>query len=54
MISATKLKAGMLVMHSGEHHEVADVEVKSPIVRVATIEGVHMAFTVACMVMIRR
>ena len=54
MIAAPELKAGMLVMHSGEYHEVADVEVKSPIVRVATMEGGHIAFTVACRVMIRR
>ena len=39
MIAATNLKDGMLVMHSGEYHEVADVEVKSPIVRVVIIEG---------------
>ena len=53
MIAAPKLRAGMLVMHPGEYHEIADVEVKSPMVRVATMEAGHIAFTVACTVMIR-
>ena len=53
MIAAPKLKAGMLVTHPGEYHEIADVEVKSPMVRVATMEGCRIAFTVACRVMVR-
>ena len=53
MIEAPKLRAGMLVRRSGEYHEIADGEVKSPMVRVATMEGGHIAFTVACRVTIR-
>jgi len=52
-IKSVDIQSGMKVLHSGEFHEVADAEVSCHIVRVATIEGGHVAFTVACNVMVR-
>ena len=41
---AINIKAGMLVMHSGEWQEVADVSVSGTFVKVATMTGGHVAF----------
>ena len=54
MTRAVNLKAGMMVMHSGEFHEVADVEIRPPLVRVATMSGGHVAFTTSCRVTISK
>lgn len=43
-MKAINIKAGMLVMHSGEWQEVADVAVSGLFVKVATMTGGHVAF----------
>lgn len=43
-MKAINIKAGMIVMHSGEWQEVADVAVSGPFVKVATMAGGHVAF----------
>lgn len=41
---ASNIKPGMIVKHSWNWCEVADVEVSASIVRVALINGGHIAF----------
>lgn len=45
--------AGMLVMHSGEWQEVADVAVSGTFVKVATMTGGHVAFMAGDKVQVR-
>lgn len=41
---ASNIKPGMMVKHSWEWCEVADVEISAPVVKVAVINGGRVAF----------
>ncbi len=43
-VLASNIKPGMIVRHSGKWCEVADVEISAPVVKVAVINGGHVAF----------
>lgn len=51
---AACLQPGDLVFHSGQFHEVADIEVAAPIVKVATMAGGRLGFTTCTRVTVKR
>jgi hypothetical protein len=52
-VTATEIQPGMVISHSGEMVEVADVEICDWIVKVATMSGGHVSFPTGSRVYIK-
>lgn len=47
------IQPGHKVLHSGKWHTVADVEINGQVVRVATLNGGHIAYCVGMWISVR-